>query len=198
MDPKWIRKARPEMDETDQYILDAIRTWIWSGFYGPDEVQNMIDDILEDDADEELLRSQVAPEFERKFAAEATWPEQTDCDRLDEAFETLNSQAVIALHNAGYTMSDGHGDVSEVLHERGRDNVKGYCFYHGQDVERAVEGGGLMIAFGDLEDVKTKKGEIGNVVKVTLESVGFTVKWNGDPETRLDIPKLDWKRRSPR
>jgi hypothetical protein len=188
---------RRRMNETDQYILDAIRTWIWSGFYGADDVQDMIGDILEDGADEAFLRSQVDPEFEKKLAAEASWPAQTDCDRLDEAFEILNSQGIIALQNAGYTMSDGHSDVGEELHERGWENVQGYCFYHGQDLERAVGGGGLMIAFGDLEDVKTKKGEIGNTVKLALESAGLAVKWNGDTETRLEIPNLDWKRRSP-
>jgi hypothetical protein len=54
-----------------------------------------------------------------------------------------------------------------------------------------------MIAFGDLDDDKNKKTEIGRSVKEMLESFGFTVEWNGDPETRLNIPGLDWKRRGP-
>jgi hypothetical protein len=185
------------MSEADDYILDAIRNWVWSGFYSPDEVNALIDDILEDDADEAMLRAAVAPEFERKAAAEASWPDTTDCDRLDHAFEELNARGVIALHNAGYTMSDGIGDVSQVLHERGRKGIKGYCFYHGQDVERAVAGGGLMVAFGDLDDDKTKKAEIGRLVKDVLQESGLAVEWNGDPETRLNVPGLAWKRRRP-
>ena len=183
------------MSETDEYILNAIKTWVWSGFYDPDEVDSMIDDILEDDADEAMLRAAVAPEFAKKTAAEASWPKTTDCDRLDQAFEKLNSRGIIALHNAGYTMSDGISDVSEELHERGRTGIKGYCFYHAQDLERAVAGEGLMIAFGDLDDDKRKKTEIGNLVKDVLQESGFTVEWNGDPETRLNLPQLDWKRR---
>jgi hypothetical protein len=184
------------MSGTDEYILDAIRTWVWSGFYSPSRVNEMIDDILEDDADEALLRAAVHPEFVKKAAAEATWPRTTDCDRLDEAFEELNSRGIIALHNAGYTMSDGISDVAEVLHKRGHKNVQGYCFYHGQDLERAVAGAGLMLAFGDLDNDKSKKTEIGRSVKTVLENIGFTVEWNGDPETRLSVPALDWKRRS--
>jgi hypothetical protein len=54
------------MSEADEYILNAIDNWVWSGFYSPDEADAMIDDILEDDADEAMLRAAVAPEFERK------------------------------------------------------------------------------------------------------------------------------------
>ena len=185
------------MNDTDKYILDSIKTWVWSGFYGPDDVQEMIGDILEDDADEAYLRSSVAPEFEKKLAAEASWPEETDCDRLDRAFAELNAIGVIALHNAGYTMSDGISDVGEVLHRKDRATVKGYCFYHGQDVERAVAGNGLMIAFGDVDENKAEKGSVGSLVRDQLETHGFEVQWNGDPETRLCIAILDWKRRSP-
>lgn len=116
------------MSGTDEYILDSIKKAVWSGFYGPADVQQIIDDILEDDADEEMLRSAVAPEFVRKSVEELTWPEMTDCDRLDRAFNSLNENGIIALHNAGYTMSDGHEDVGHVLHERERRCVRGYCF----------------------------------------------------------------------
>lgn len=185
------------MNDTDRYILDEITTWVWSGFYDQDDVQEMIADILEDDADELYLRSAVAPEFEKKAAAEARWPPETDCDRLDRAFAELNASGVIALQNAGYTMSDGLDDVGDVLHQQSRTHVKGYCFYHGQDLKRAVAGTGLMIAFGDLEDNKAEKGKIGDLVRATLEAHGFEIEWNGDPETRLNISNIDWKRRSP-
>jgi Domain of unknown function (DUF6891) len=183
------------MNETDKYILDAIEAWVWSGFYDPSEVNRMIDDILENDADEKMLRAAVQPAFDRKSVAEASWPEETDCDRLDRAFNTLNLHGVIALHNAGYTMSDGLDDVGDVLRERGRSGVIGYCFYHGQDVERAVGGGGLFIAFGDLDSDKSQKAEVGAAVREILQQHLFRVEWDGDSETRLEIPDLDWKRR---
>lgn len=186
------------MNDTDKYVLDAIKAWVWSGFYGPDEVGQMIDDILEGDADEAFLRSTVELEFEKKAVAEVSWPSETDCDRLDQAFKELNSRGVIAMHNSGYTMSDGLNEVGEVLHERGQRNVKGYCFYDGQDVERVIAGGGLWLAFGNLDDDKAKKAEIGNLVKETLESHHFVVEWGDDPETRLGIPHFDWKRRRSR
>ena len=183
------------MSKTDEYILNAIKTWVWSGFYSPDQVDAMIDDILEDGADEIMLRRAVAPEFDKKAALEASWPNTTDCDRLDQAFKALNSRGIIALHNAGYTMSDGIGDVSDVLRRRGRNSINGYCFYHEQDVGRAVAGLGLNIAFGDLNDDKAQRTTIGHLVQDVLQECGLAVEWNGDPEARLNIPKLDWKRR---
>ena len=186
------------MNDTTRYILDAIRSHVWSGFDSPADVHRVIDDLLEGDADEGLLRAAVGPEFARKQAAEKAWPQTTDCDRLDAAFETLNATGIIALQNAGYTMSDGISDVSEALHQRGsREGVQGYCFYHGQDLERAVAGEGLMLAFGSLEDDETLKLGVGQRVREILESGGFTVQWNGDAKKRLNLPSLDWKRRGP-
>ena len=185
------------MNDATRYILDAIKSHVWSGFSSPAVVDQLIDDLLEGDADEAFLRAAVGPEFARKQAAEATWPQTTDCDRLDAAFETLNVHGIIALQNAGYTLSDGISDVAEVLHTRGREGVQGYCFYHGQDLERAMAGEGIMLAFGSLDDDQTHKLAVGQRVREILESCGFTVQWNGDSETRLNLPGLDWKRRGP-
>ena len=143
------------------------------------------------------MRAVVGPEFARKQAAEKTWPQTTDCDRLEAAFAELNAQGIIALQNAGYTLSDGLSDISQVLHRRGREGVQGYCFYHGQDLERAVEGEGIMLAFGSLDDDRANKLQVGQRVRNVLERAGFTVEWNSDAETRLNLPTLDWKRRGP-
>ena len=55
-----------------------------------------------------------------------------------------------------------------------------------------------MLAFGDLDEVKAKKAEIGAIVKETLEGNGFRVQWSGNPETRINIPEFEWKRRRSR
>ena len=45
-----------------------------------------------------------------------SWPKVTDWDRLDAAFAAINKRGVIAMHNAGYTQSDGRdqGDGTAV------------------------------------------------------------------------------------
>lgn len=139
------------MAEANDYIVDCIKTWVWSGFHTPAEVDEMIDDIIEPDADEVFLRAAVGPEFARKKAAEVSWPDTTDCDRLDQAFAALSEDGVISLHNAGLTMSDGLDDVAEAIGISEQATVKGYCFYHGQDVERAVKN------YGDSNRIKLLK-----------------------------------------
>ena len=187
-----------ERSETDQYILDSIHVWVWSGFYSPADVQEMIGDILEEDADEAMLRAAVMPEFQRKWQEERSWPKVTDFDRLEDVYAALRSRGVLCLHNAGYTMSDGHDDAADALSREPKDKFFGYCFYHGQDLERAVTGMGLMFAFDHVRGDVPDKIKVGLALKEELTRAGFAVKWNGTTEQRIDVPAFDWKRRSPR
>jgi hypothetical protein len=183
------------MNEDQEALLKEVQYWIWSGFYDVEEVQAFIGDLFEDDATEAMLRAAVDPEFAKKRAAEQSWPEETDCDRLDAAFADLSDAGIVALHNAGGTMADGINDVAEVLDSLGRDGIHGYCFYHSQDVEDAIDGLWLQIAFGDVNDDPQKSAAVAKTIQRVLEQHGFKVEWDGDIGTRLKIPAFDWKRR---
>jgi len=183
------------MNETERYILEVIRRAVWSGFYSAERVQAIIDDVLEEGADEDMLRAAVAPEFEKKAAAEVSWPDTTDCDRLDKAFKAAAATGFAAIQNAGYTMSDGLTDVRE-LGQRSKKKLSFYCFYHGQDVEGAVDGGSLFIAFGSLSNDDNAKQKAGRRLVGILRDVGLEVDWDGDAEQRIRLPSFDWKRRS--
>ncbi len=187
--------AASSPDEVNAHILNAIRLWVWSGFYTPEEVDQMIDDLLEEGADEDKLRAAVAPEFAKKAEAEKTWPVTTDCDRLDAAFKHLAARGILCLHNAGYTMSEGHQEAYEIRSLQTGHSYVGYCFYHGQDVERAVNGGGLMLAFNHVKGDVPDKALVGQTLKEELEAAGLSVDWNGTSDTRINIPQIDWKNR---
>jgi len=150
----------------------------------------------------ELDEAEVVAAVDAAFASlardKASWPAVTDCDRLDQAFAALNALGIIALQNAGYTQSDGYDDVRQSYDERAdRDTVIGYCFYHGQDLERAVQGEGLYLAFGPMDAKKeeTEGPRIGAVIVEELTRAGFAVKWSGTFGQRICIPAIDWKRR---
>lgn len=183
------------MNDVNQYILNAIKVHVWGGFDTPDEVQEMISDILEEGADEEMLRKSVSIEFAKKSEAEKTWPKITDFDRLDNAFKALKTKGVLCLHNAGYTMTDGHVDSNEALGNFPKGQFFGYCFYHGQDLERAVFGGGLMLAYDHIEGDVPDKIKVAEVLKKELENIGFAIEWDGTNDQRINIPKFDWKHR---
>lgn len=126
-----------------------------------------------------------------------TWPALTDCDKLDKVFAALNQRGIISLQNAGYTQSDGFHDVSDKYVRSGRKDVVGYCFYHGQDLERAVAGDGLYLAFGpfDPDDETTEGPKVGTMIVEELGQQGFAVEWNGTFSERILVCSIDWKRR---
>lgn len=184
------------MNEVDQYILDTIKSHVWGGFDTPDDIQEVISDLLEEGADEKMLRESVNTEFMKKLEAEKSWPKVTDIDRLESVFLTLKTNGILCLHNAGYTMSDGHEDSNEALSSYPKDKFFGYCFYHGQDLERAVSGEGLMLAYDHVNGDVPEKIDVAQTIQKALKKAGFDVEWDGTTNQRLSIPKFDWKHRA--
>jgi hypothetical protein len=147
--------------------------------------------------DPDDLTAAIDEEIAKHEAEKKAWPAVTDCDRLDAAFAALSKRGIIALHNAGFTQSDGYEDFRAALKSHPqRATVVGYCFYHSQDVEHAVQGEGLYLAFGPVhpKDEDTKGPEIGRVVREELERAGLKVKWDGTFNTRMCIPQFVWQR----
>ena len=110
----------------------------------------------------------------------------------------MNERGVIGLQNSGYTLTDGHIYFwQDYENHPDKSSILGYCFYHGQDLERAVRGGGLFLAFSSVhsEDEENKGSEIGNIVCEELERVGLAVQWDGTFKQRICIPKFVWQRR---
>jgi hypothetical protein len=181
-------------DEVESDALYVAKGWVWSGFYTKDDIEDMLIDVLEKDTDEPVILDAVDAEFEKKRSQEQSWPRETDCDRLDSVFEQLNVGGIVALQNAGHTMSDGETDIAEALSRSDRSLYRGYCFYHGQDLERVMDGQALFIAFGNLGDESCS--DIARHICKVFQDAGFDAVWNGDPQTRIAIPSLHWQRRT--
>jgi hypothetical protein len=180
--------------------LKQIETQVRGGF----EDRESIIEILCEEVYEpgELDAAEVAAAVDRAMAtheaAKANWPKVTDCDKLERVFDALNQRGIIALQNAGYTQSDGYDDFREVLGSvPDPKQIIGYCFYHGQDLERAVAGGGLYLAFGPREprDEHTKGPAVGRMIVEEFRRAGFQVTWDGTFAERIYISPFDWKRR---
>lgn len=183
-----------------QEKIDEIAALVVTGFYDDEEILEIFCEERYEpgELDPNAVAHVIGLAFEAWEADKATWPEVTDCDRLDAVFDALNARGVIALQNAGCTQSDGYGDVCEVFASHSnKASVQGYCFYHGQDLEHAVTVGGLYLAFGPIDPQREKSEgpRIGQIVRDELEHAGLAVEWNGRFGTRLLIPNFDWKRR---
>ena len=184
----------------DPEILYEIDTHVRGGFAQRDDIIEILTEEMVDDVD--LDAAEVESAVDAAFAAhersKASWPPQTDCDRLDAVFDALEAQGLIALQCAGYTQSDGFDDVCEVYDSQtDKGGVIGYCFYHGQDLDRAVHGQGLYLAFGPMDAglEETEGPRVGRLIADELRREGFKVDWDGTFAQRIFVPQLDWKRR---
>jgi hypothetical protein len=181
----------------------ALATSIRSGF---DTLEEAIESALEiiteghelPDGDElaEQVRAMAVSEVERLRAEQATWPATTDNDRLERAFAALEAGGIVARENFTCCQSCGHAEIGDELdaaRERGT-AVRGYAFFHQQDTERAVEGGGILLAYGAVvEDVDS--AAIGREIAEALRATGLTVNWSGEVSKRIGVP-MEWRKRT--
>lgn len=149
------------------------------------------DTVAEFLADARRLLSQRVEE-------EVRWSEPTTNDRIRRAFEELTERGILALENAGYTLSDGWADARAAA-EMSYVPPRGTTFFHGQDVERAVRGGGLMLAFASFEE-DSRKSEAADLsvareVREVLARHGIQTEWDGSVQTRIHIPPFEWRKR---
>lgn len=193
---------KQNMSEDQQFIFDSIYTQVRSGFYSLEDIQNSIieeieDNGFEDEISEDWAYEQIDNVYRELLSESKTWEAPTLTERLIAAFDELTQERIIALHYPGYTMEDGEYEVVEVERALRENNEKseGYCFYHGQDLERAVRGEGLYIAFQkiDNESDAVSKEIAKRVVKV-LEKNGFKVEWDGKANSRIFLPTFKWER----
>lgn len=188
-------------DDDRRYVLEAFESWARSG-YAPDlldEVEERLGDLLPERpprAFVEEVRTLARKLLDEQRAAEATWAEPTTNDRITEAFAALEDRGIVALEDAGYTMSDGWDDCNEVA--RDLPGVRGATFFHGQDVERGVRGEGLLLAFGayvEGEEHEAASVAVGREVVEVLEAHGVPTAWDGSVGSRIGIRPFEWRRR---
>ncbi|MGV1020662.1 DUF6891 domain-containing protein [Empedobacter falsenii] len=191
------------MTENEAFIYESIENQVRMGFLSLDEIKdNILDEIedneFENEISEDWATQHIEAEWQSRLNETKTWKSPTDTERLIAAFDELCDQNIIALHNAGYTTSDGEYEVVDV-EQKLRDNgivSNGYCFYHEQDLSRAIakEDPSLYIAFQkvDNEDDAVTIA-VGKKVVEVLKKHQFEVAWNESPTTKIRIPNFKWE-----
>jgi len=195
-------------DTIDDLRVQA-RHDVRGGYVHPATIVDALVELVEyDPSTEELVASDrpravaevssiVAEEDAAYLAEAATWPEVTDCDRLTAVFAGLDRQGIVARENVGYTQGDLQADLSAVvsdLRKAGRE-VRGWVGFHSQDVERAVDGGGLFLGFAPVDkSTEASWVQVGTEIVDAFKKAGFEVTWNGSGKQRPHIA-IDWKRR---
>jgi hypothetical protein len=185
-------------------ILDAMHSSIQhdvaAGFQTLDEIVNSAVERFEDEADAAILRphaQRMVPEIlETHLREQATWSTPTDCDRLDAAFAALEQVGIVCRQHFSCCGSCGAYEIwgeMDAAHDTGQD-VRGYAFYHVQDTGSAVEGHGLYLNYGAVEDGEAAALAVAHEIVAALEQQGLRVHWDGQWSRRIGLV-LDWKRR---
>lgn len=134
-----------------------------------------------------------------------SWLDETDCDRLDEAFAELDRAGIVARQNYQCCITCGREAIWEQIRAAevtsiARDGAPtiGYVFFHQRDTEDAVRNNHLPLSIGatkaetlDAEETKL----IASLVVETLKRYGFEVNWNGEASSRIHIDNLQWQYR---
>jgi hypothetical protein len=167
---------------------------VMSGYLLPSDVKGRIDELAFDARTGQALRDYAAAEFEALERAQRAWPDRTDCDRLDGAFDELNKQGICAVSNAGTRCADGFLHVVETIAAAPSSAYRGYCYYHLEDIAWCIAGRSLMVSFGSLEGAVENDTAIGLEIQQGLRNAGFTAycAGGGDP---IWLSGFEWRRR---
>jgi hypothetical protein len=195
-----------ESDEERKHMFAQVAVAVRGGVETEEEIlesleQRVEDNMLRGSSDGALLEELEAHArklLEEQRVRESGWSEPTLNDAIDSAFEELDAKGIVTLQNAGYTMSDGWADVNELASYQDPPS-RGAVFYHGQDLERGVQGEGLWLAFGAYErdDAKQVAASLAIAREVceTLARHGVKTEWDGTAEQRIEIPPFEWRKR---
>lgn len=177
-----------------------IKELVSNGFYSREEIEELAVDYFADEADLDSLRG-PAQDLTKKamierVAEQASWPEVTDCDRLDAAFAEMENNGIISRQNFSCCGNCGSYEIGEPMREAfdAGVNVRGYAFYHEQDTEAAVLGHGICLNYGSVDEGEAAALSIANEIAATFRRHDLQVDWDGTWNKRIAIP-LDWKRR---
>lgn len=86
-------------------VAEQVGNMIREGFRSPDEIAQLATEMVSDDSNiliDEIdaeVKLAVKEGMRSHLAEQAKWPETTDCDRLDRAFEFLEAQGIVARQN---------------------------------------------------------------------------------------------------
>jgi hypothetical protein len=193
---KHAESVENEKRDPETEIREWIARAVNGGFESDEDIIRTAAEMMEDEHPDEdfefLIRRVLAEELKRHRAHARTWPETTDCDRLDRAFAALEQQGIAARQNFTCCQNCGHAEIWEECDALPR--ARGYTFFHMQDTESAAEGQGLYLAYGATADSDEARIAVGHAVVRALTDAGLSPQWNGEINRRISVP-MDWKKR---
>ena len=195
---------RSSMSENQIFIFDSVYSQLRSGFLPIEEIEEATleevdDNGFADEISEAWVLEIIEQEWRRLEHESQHWVHPTDTEKLMAAFDQLCKDKIIALHNAGYEMSDGGVEAVEIEIELRKKGIisDGYCFYHQQDLDGVLgpAAGVLNIAFQKIDNSKDAVTiEVGTRVLEALQTHGLSAGWDGTATNRIQIRNFLWRK----
>jgi hypothetical protein len=178
---------------------DFVTRRVAEGFDDPQRIIESAVEVAETDLEPDELwghAERLTTELIEKHRLQQNqWAGPTDCDRLDQAFDALEEEGIVARQNFTCCQTCGHyeigGEIAQAEAE-GR-QVRGYTFYHMQDTEGACASGFLCLAYG-MHGNGEGTVRVGQRIVRALEQAGLTVEWDGSAASWIGV-RLQWRRR---
>nr|WP_314551352.1 SMC-Scp complex subunit ScpB [uncultured Ottowia sp.] len=192
----------------DAYLQTELIALLRGGHASREAIaQTLLAEMLPEGSDAAEAAAWVDAQLAALRQEQQGWPAVTDCDRLDAAFAALRQQGIVCLPHAGDTPGDGLAAFRQALaampeHERAR--VTGYCFFHGQDLARALSDHLLWLTFGPHPQQKPPQQkacaqQTGRLIAAALENEGLRAEWSCSGSSaggeRICVQPFTWQRR---
>jgi hypothetical protein len=187
-------------EQIKQEALEQLELDIKFGFENEDQLFDNLQDMFyqEEDFDEAWLREVIVDKFQQHQTESFSWQHPTDFERLAKTFDELILEKIVCLHNSGYTKSDGEGDCMQTIERLDKLGIKakGFCYYHSQDLGRAVDPQirNLYLGFDSSKRDDNEALRVANDIVEKLKQNGFEVAWTGTVDQRIEIKNINWQK----
>jgi hypothetical protein len=177
-----------EPDEVEE-IEEVARPLVHGGFLDQEEAVEAVVESFEDQYAEEDLAAVVDRLWRERLAEQAGWPAETATERVLAALESLSERGIVARADFTCCGTCGAAEIGAEASEGDR----GYVFFHQQNTESAVVGGGLYLSYGTFDG--TDSTVIGHEVVSAMTVIGQSTVWNGSARQCILVSPLEWQLR---
>lgn len=198
----WESAGLPEPEPVPEIAADIreeleerVRELVHGGYGTVADITESAEDYLVCDGVHPVTLAQARQLVERvwleRVEEQRHWPEVTDPDRLERAFAVLDRRGITARENFACCRSCGTGEIRG----EGREDARGFVFFHVQGTDGVVAGHRLMLYYGGFDKSAETTAAVGREVAAVLGEAGLTVEWDGSPDRAIELTGLDWRKR---
>ena len=173
-------KMDRDLVEEIEYMKDLLAK---SGFFSVDEIIEILEyQFIEEDIDFTGCEVSLNDYSSENFS------------KLENAFNKLASEDIVAIHNCGYDIEEGVADAFELFVHLNNNKFKpeGFCFYTFEDIEDAIFDEKLKITFGDFDNDEDKALVIGKTVAEYLRNENLNIDWDESINNQIEINPFTW------